>query len=182
MRERPGKPEKYSLAIWNISSNRVRSNFNAAINAIRRTNTKGVYDIHTNSMHYPATTQPTMAIFHQVVDEEAEAPKGSITFPPLSSVAARNLNVTDIYYETPPSGVAPAATEVGSMPDFLAPFRGLAAVSDDIKDLLPPDCREAFDAAVEKEITWKDKWGENAGKGCRREPIIDKGIVPYAMS
>lgn len=38
--------------------------------------------------------------------------------------------------------------------DFLAPFRGLDAVSDDVKECLPPECRESFEQALGREKEW----------------------------
>jgi chromatin structure-remodeling complex protein RSC7 len=56
-------------------------------------------------------------------------------------------------------------------------FNGLSSVSDDIKDELPPECRKAFEEALEKELQWKSKWGTETQFGHRRAPKIDKGMV-----
>jgi len=82
--------------------------------------------------------------------------------------------------EMPPAGFAPAARETHDVPAFLADFQGLGAVSDDIKDLLPPECRAAFDTAAAKERSWKAAWGLEAQFAHRRAPIIDAAIVPYS--
>ena len=155
--------------------------FNAQLNAIRRQYLGGVYDVHTNQMHYPATMQPTQARIVQVQPSDEPDNVESEVFPPLPSRVARNFLVTDIYLETPPSGVASSAYEHSDPSDFLADFRGLGAVSDDIKSLLPEECRKAFDDALEQEKSWKARWGPEAEMARRREPIIDKSIVPYSM-
>lgn len=160
----------------------VYSTFNATINAIRRLNNTGVYDIHTNIMQYPATMQPTRARVEQVAPEDEEATKGSAVFPPVPIRMARNFYIADTYLETPSAGVLPAAHETSDAPDFLAPFNGLGAVSDEIKDLLPPECRKAFDGALGREEVWRSKWGPETEKMSRRQPVIDKAIVPYSMS
>jgi chromatin structure-remodeling complex protein RSC7 len=125
--------------------------------------------------------QPTHARVEQIAPTDEPADTGSKVFPPVPARVARNFMVTDTYYETPPTGVSAAANEDLDPTDFLAPFRGLSAVSDEIKDLLPPDCRVAFDAALEKELEWKKKWGPEAQNASRRAPVIDKSIVPYSM-
>lgn len=158
------------------------STFNATINAIRKMNNTGVYDIHTNTMQYPVTMQPTRARVEQVAPEDEETTKSSAVFPPVPHKLARNFYVVDTYLETPAAGVLPAAYEKSDAPDFLASFNGLGAVSDDIKDLLPPECRKALDGTLEKERVWRSKWGTESEKMSRRQPVIDKAIVPYSMS
>lgn len=138
-------------------------NFNAQINAIRRRNNKGVYDIHTNTMQYPTIMQPTSARIEQIppgADDAAD--DSSQVFPPLSPSIPRNFTVIDTYYENPPAGISAtsydsrsaALTNAGPDSNFLAPFRGLGAVGDDVKDCLPAECREAFEAALARENDW----------------------------
>ena len=163
-------------------------NFNAQINAIRRRNNKGVYDVHTNIIQYPAIMQPTQARIEPVVASDPEGVNESQIFPSLSPSIPRNFMVTDTFFETPPSGIAAVSyesTPKGSVngdngSDFLAPFRGLGAVSDEIKDCLPPECREAFEKAAAQEQNWHAKWGVEASAKSRRDPVIDKAIVPYS--
>jgi chromatin structure-remodeling complex protein RSC7 len=94
--------------------------------------------------------------------------------------------------ETPPAGIAPAAYEVpfrtdpadykaSYSGDFLAPFRGLGSVSQEMRDLLPEECRREFDAAVEREGDWFARWGDEKETKSRRSPLIDKHIVPYSV-
>lgn len=122
--------------------------------------------------------QPTQARVEQLTPEDENAASNSQTFPPVSLKMARNFYVTDTVLETPPTGLAPAAYDKADPTDFLASFNGLGAVSEGIRDLLPADCRSAFDNAVEHENEWKSRWGLEKDTTCRQEPIIDKAIVP----
>lgn len=126
--------------------------------------------------------QPTQARIEQVAPDDEEATRDSVAFPPVSLKMAKNFYIADTYLETPPAGLASAAYDSRDPTDFLASFNGLGAVTDDVKDLLPPECRAAFDAAVENETAWKGRWGPEREKASRREPVIDKAIVPYSMS
>ncbi|KAI0020519.1 chromatin remodelling complex Rsc7/Swp82 subunit-domain-containing protein [Xylariomycetidae sp. FL0641] len=163
---------------WQLEHAREASRFNAEIAAIRRHNQNGVYDVHTNMMQYPATTQPTYARIEQVAD--SSAPTESTRFPPLDPKIPRNFTVVDTYMETPPTGISAAVYEKREVPVFLADFQGLGAVSSDILDDLPPECRQAFDKAVSEEKAWKSKWGPEKVMAHRRAPIIDASVVPYS--
>lgn len=104
------------------------------------------------------------------------------SFPKLNPRIARNFQVLDVQYEPAPRGVAPAIDDItcGTGPaDFLSPFKGLGAVSDDIRDLLPPECRAAFDGALAEENKWKSRWGPESEVCSRGKPVIDRAIVPF---
>ncbi len=167
------------------------------LTAARRNTQNGVYDIHTNAMFYPASMQPTHARIEQVANtgEPADASNGteSTIFTPLKPIVSRNYLVQDIHMETPPAGVSQASYDVPFrhstadraavyQSDFLAPFRGLGAVPDDVKELLPPECRKAFDEALHHEEDWHARWGNEADNMSRGKLVIDKAIVPYSMS
>ncbi|KAL5604331.1 hypothetical protein BROUX41_002304 [Berkeleyomyces rouxiae] len=167
------------------------SMYNSNLNAMRQHQRHGVYDIHTNTMHYPSTFQPTRARAELIpIGDDFDAT--SALFPPLSRRIARNFYVADLVCETPPAGIAPTVSltpAVAAAPnnnnnnkDLLAQFGGLGAVSQEIQDLLPPECREAFDRAKKTEKAWVDKWSTEAEGMSRRQPVIDKAIVPYSMT
>ncbi|KAJ3480223.1 hypothetical protein NLG97_g8120 [Lecanicillium saksenae] len=187
-----GKPEYRKRRVnvndtnWMLEHAREASTFNAGINAIRKLNNTGVYDIHTNVMQYPAYMQPTLARIEQISPDEEEATAAaaaSSRFPVVPYKVARNFLVADTYMDSPVGLQVAAGRDRSSDPaDFLAGYDGLGAVSDEIKDLLPPECRAAFDGAVEKEAAWKKQWGTETEQGARRMPIIDKAIVPYSMT
>lgn len=146
-------------------------------------------------MHYPRIMQPTHARIVQVPNDNSSTSQPSSTstvFPPLKPAIARNFLITDTYLESPAAGVAPAAYDVplrtsapdreaSAAADFLAPFQGLKAVSDDVLELLPEQCRAAFERARGKEEEWFGRWGDEKEVMARREPVVDKAIVPYSM-
>lgn len=176
----PLSPGNRVYCVWQLT---LPSRFNTEINAIRRVNTQnGVYDVHTNQMHQPASMQPTHARVVQMTPEESAADTGSKVFAPLHPSVPRNFSVVDIVYESPAHGISPAVYKPDLDPDhFLAPFQGLSAVSDEIKDLLPPECRVAFDEALAREVAEKARIrGLEAEDSSRRPPVIDKDVVPYS--
>lgn len=134
-------------------------------------------------MQYPTIMQPTQCRIEQVEPEDrASMTQASTLGGPVPLKMSRNFYITDTYLETPPSGIASVVYDRTDKTDLLAPFNGLGAVSDDVKALLPPECRAAFDAAVDNETEWKTRWGPETEKMSRRQPIIDKAIVPYSMT
>ncbi|KAI1126274.1 hypothetical protein F5Y10DRAFT_215252 [Nemania abortiva] len=166
---------------WQLEHAREASRFNAELAAVRRQNIAGVYDVHTNTMQFPAIMQPTHARIEQVIDSPGPTDSdGNLRFPPLDPRIPRNFTVIDTYMETPPTGIASTVYERHEVPAFLAEFQGLGAVSNDILDELPPECREAFDKALGKEKEWKATWGSERTMTHRRDPIIDAAIVPYS--
>lgn len=165
-----------------VTNTGIDSIFNSGINAIRKLNNAGVYDIHTNVMQFPTIMQPTQCRIEQVAPEDQSSAALNGTLPPVPLKMTRNFYITDTYLETPPAGIAPSVYDKSDKTDFLASFNGLGAVPDDVKALLPPECRAAFDAAVDNETGWKAKWGPESEKMSRRQPVIDKAIVPYSMS
>ncbi|KAL8345549.1 hypothetical protein RB601_005551 [Gaeumannomyces tritici] len=193
-------PKKRRVAVndtnWMLEHAREASNFNAILTSMRKANLAGVYDVHTNVMQYPAIMQPTHARVEHVplepaapaepLDTHDDDPPPATLFKPLPPNIPRNFRVVDVALETPPGGVAPVSYDLrpnevgggGDSPDFLSPFRGLAAVPDDVRDLLPAECRAAFDEAVAREKGWHARWGPEREVACRRNPVIDKAIVP----
>ncbi|KAI1363100.1 chromatin remodelling complex Rsc7/Swp82 subunit-domain-containing protein [Xylaria arbuscula] len=168
---------------WQLEHAREASRFNAELAAVRRQNVAGVYDVHTNIMQYPAIMQPTNARIEQVVDSSKSDKSGSDNnprFPPLDHRIPRNFTVIDTYMETPPAGISSAVYEKREVPAFLSDFQGLGAVSQDILEELPAECREAFEKALGQEKAWKAMWGPEKTMTHRRDPIIDAAIVPYS--
>jgi chromatin structure-remodeling complex protein RSC7 len=168
--------------------------------AFRRNNLNGVYDIHTNQMHYPRIMQPTHARIEQVVDSgnnestSQQQPKSTV-FPALNPSISRNFLVMDTHLETPPAGISPAVYDlpfrgdrsnldyqISAEADFLAPFRGLNAVSEEIRALLPEECRIAFDEAREREREWLAKRANEKEATSRKDPVVDKAVVPYSKN
>jgi chromatin structure-remodeling complex protein RSC7 len=104
----------------------------------------------------------------------ADAPPATI-FRPIRPVYSRNFLIVDTLYENPSHsnlgipGPQSFSDDVG--------FPGLSEISDEIKDLLPPECRREFDRALSSELEWKAKWSTEANDSLRRAPVIDKGLI-----
>jgi chromatin structure-remodeling complex protein RSC7 len=146
---------------------------------------EGVYDTHTNAMHYPRITQPTHARWEPVLDDETDSVEKAITnghtadhnqpdsqphsgatiFDKVSTIVARNFMVTDTFFESPAlngagiPGVDGAVLDVGP--------NGLPAVTPEMLELLPVECREALVREKEKETDWKTRWTSEVENGMR---------------
>jgi chromatin structure-remodeling complex protein RSC7 len=140
-------------------------------------------------MQYPKTMQPTHARWEQIDDNEvwakAELNNGHTEdnedgeeksiFTPVKPIYSKNFMIVDTVYESAPAVNLGVPGPDGDTYDL--GFNGLSSVPDDIKDELPPECRKAFDEALEKELQWKSKWGTETQFAHRRAPAIDKGMV-----
>ena len=163
------------------------SRFNAAIGAIRKTNLNGVYDPHTNVMQYPKSMQPTHARWEQINDHEEFDMKHLTNghgedneaiptmFTPVKPIYSKNFMIVDTVYESAPASHLGVPGPDGDAHDL--GFNGLSSISDDIKAELPPECLEAFEKALEKELEWKNRWGTEIENTLRKAPPIDKGVV-----
>lgn len=165
------------------------SSFNAQIGAIRKMNNKGVYDPHTNHMHFPKNMQPTHARWEQVDDYAAEKQKAQVngyrheetetTFAPMPPIVSRNYMVVDTIYESSSQSNPGVPGPDGE--DYDLGTNGLSTISDDLRDELPPDCRKAFEDALVAEKEWKNKWGTEDRDGSRRALRIDKGYFGFGL-
>lgn len=163
------------------------SRFNAAIGAIRKTHLNGIYDPHTNAMQYPKSMQPTHARWEQIDDYAEVEPKTPANeddednqttpsmFTPVKPIYSRNFMIIDTVYESAPASNVGVPGPDGDVHDL--GFNGLSSIPDDIKSELPPECLEAFEKALQKELEWKNRWNTESAETLRREPIIDKGVV-----
>jgi len=131
--------------------------------------------------------QPTHARWEQIDDYEVqekiengemEEPKADETmFTPIDPVISRNYMVVDTVFEAPPYNYPSRLVPGPDGDSFDIGFNGLSGVSDDVKACLPPECRAAFEEALEKETEWKNKWSGEAVDGHRRMPKIFLGQV-----
>jgi chromatin structure-remodeling complex protein RSC7 len=176
------------------------SRFNSTLVFQRRANMDGVYDSHTNLMSYPRITQPTHAKWEEIPHEPLtdgksltngvneltngvksvslnhEEPHRDTIFGPVSSVVARNFLVTDLVYQSPSMSGLGIPGPDGNYYD-VGP-NGLASVPDDVLDVLPPECRQAYEDAKAKETEWRNTWRSETEDGHRAHLKIGFSGVP----
>ncbi|TQN69382.1 Chromatin structure-remodeling complex subunit rsc7, partial [Colletotrichum shisoi] len=157
---------------WQLEHARAASEFNSRINAIRMATLRhGAYDIHTNMMQQPVNMQPTRARVEAVTPGTVSEPNSA--FPTVPSAVQRNFNVVDIVYETPRVGVQSAGRRPAEVPDFLKPFNGILAIGDDIKSMLPPECRDSLERHQADQREFESRFGDEEDKMARGRLIID---------
>ncbi|KAF2453324.1 chromatin remodelling complex Rsc7/Swp82 subunit-domain-containing protein [Lineolata rhizophorae] len=178
---------------WMYEHSLAASRFNSQLAAFRRETMDGVYNPHTNQMHYPEITQPTHARWEEVPPpEEAKEPNGlpnGVTNGAQSHLTnGITSSVTNGEHPNANSAVgSPSATKTIFEPvpgvisrNFLitdtcmqsAPINnigrsGLADVPLEVADCLPPQCRAAFEQAKAREIEWNEQWKSETEAGCR---------------
>lgn len=193
-----GPSGKRKIAItsvnWQLEHARAASRFNSAIQANRRANMSGVYDIHTNTIHYPKIMQPTHAKWEHIPPAEsnssaellsshtngvttltngvgnvslAEQPteNSSSIFYEIPKVVRRNYLVTDTVFESAPMSGLGIPGPDGSSRD-VGP-NGLPDVDEETLALLPPECRTALLDVKKKEVEWKTMWSTETDDGAR---------------
>jgi chromatin structure-remodeling complex protein RSC7 len=162
-------------AIANISSR-----FNSVLTAVRRENSEGHYDIHTNTVQWPNTTQPTHARWetvepgrgHGAKDRQGDPADGingaehdtdqelSTMFKHLDPIYPRNFMICDFTLE--------GATESKFGPPGLdTDPQSLSSVPRDVLDELPAECRHAFEKAKQREMAWRARWKTESADGYR---------------
>jgi chromatin structure-remodeling complex protein RSC7 len=161
------------------------SRFNSSLAANRKASSDGVYDLHTNLIHYPKNTQPTHAKWEQLPLSDAgiEDDKRTLTngsthlangfhhlatntiFDPVPRVISRNFLVTDTVFVSPPQDgfgtPGPNGTSLDIGPN------GLPDATDHVLNELPEHCRNALLEAKAKETAWKNNWGFETEDGLR---------------
>jgi chromatin structure-remodeling complex protein RSC7 len=166
------------------------SNYNSMIAASRKANLDGVYDPHTNMMHYPKIMQHTHVRWEQVTDEVEDAHMANgishltngvngvhlngtrhdevhhnTIFPPVKPIVSRNFLVVDTVFESPSySGMGIPGPDGDALD---VGTNGLSTIGGDILAELPADCRRALEEAKEREMQWKSKWGSEHRDGAR---------------
>jgi len=175
----PGKRRiQITSANWQYEHAHAASRFNSSLVAQRRAAWDGIYDPHTNAMHYPKSTQPTHVKWEQIRDEEEETvdekvPNGTSDeqhkakklFSKVPDVVNRNFMVTDTVFVSPSiSGLGIPGMD-GDTYD-IGP-NGLPEVTEEILEELPDECRDALLAAKQKEYEWKTTWSNETENGLR---------------
>ncbi|KAF2145005.1 uncharacterized protein K452DRAFT_324802 [Aplosporella prunicola CBS 121167] len=93
----PGKRKiNITSANWQFEHARAASRFNSNLVAVRRLNVDGIYDPHTNQMHYPKIMQPTHARWEQLpVAPDASDNEAVLEEPQLTNGASNLPNGVD---------------------------------------------------------------------------------------
>jgi chromatin structure-remodeling complex protein RSC7 len=149
--------------------------------ASRRESQEGHYDIHSNTVQWPRTMQPTHARWETVepgetgrrraeqnselLDENNSA-EGDVDqelsslFKQLDPVYPRNFMIHDLYLEgAPESKFGPPGLDNDP--------QSLSSIPHDVLDDLPPNCRQAFKEAKKRELLWRSQWSTESVDGKR---------------
>lgn len=146
----------------------------------RRENKEGHYDIHTNTIQWPRAMQPTHARWETIewegVDGEEDGQKQlsngihgaeqdverehTSIFKELSPVYPRNFMISDLCLEGAPE------SKFGS-PGLDNDPQSLSNIPHDVLDELPAECRQAFEEARSREMSWRSKWSTEGRDGNR---------------
>ncbi|EXJ82908.1 hypothetical protein A1O3_06724 [Capronia epimyces CBS 606.96] len=146
---------------WMLEHAREASRFNSMLAATRLDNVKGVYDIHTNAMHWPSHMQPTHARWEVVDDEKTpDTPEQTSKLPHLDPVYGRNFRIHDFCLESTPESWfgTPGSGEEGE---------GCFSIPATILEELPSDCLRALEEAKACEAEWRGKWHTEQEDGLR---------------
>ncbi|KAI9704346.1 MAG: hypothetical protein M1836_007208 [Candelina mexicana] len=181
---------------WMFEHAREASRFNSSLAAIRRQNLDGLYEPHTNIMHYPAITQPTHARWEQLPTESItpgwngeELLKGTLatTNGVVDLTESSNAQFEGLPQDTIFTPVAPIYTRNFMVTDtyFITPpisglgvpgtdadsvdvgLKGLVEAADEVLTDLPIECRRAFQDAKAQEWEWKHGWSAEADQAAR---------------
>lgn len=173
---------------WQFMHAREASRFNSLLTMSRAQNLNGVYDYNTNMMFYPKIMQPTHAKWEHIppgadgVDEKPLTngltnghPNGEhdstantdTIFSKVPVAISRNFKVIDTVYTAPPISHAGYPGPDGHVEDPTSGPNGLSTVSQELIDVLPADCRVAFEAARATELNWKRQWDTEANSAHR---------------
>ena len=178
MLEQPG--ELWPRSAMSATMANSFSRFNSSLAAVRRENNDGVYDIHTNILQWPKTMQPTHARWTSVEQERADGQgdekmkdanginadqhdtdqQSSSIFKELDPVYPRNFMIHDLVLEgAPESRFGPPGLDNDP--------QSLSSLSCDVLDELSADCRQAFEEAKARELSWRSRWSTESTDGAR---------------
>lgn len=198
-----GKLRKSNITTtnWMLEHALNASNFNSTLRSARQATDSGVYEPHTNLMHYPTNTQPTSAKWEHVSasgapltsrpesttrgysptathittdDSAAEQTPSNSMFEPVSSLVSRNYVVVDTHLQT-----APLTGLTLLQPNMHLGYTGagLPDVSEDDLTNLPDECRVALAAAKQAEAEWRSRWPNEQIAGLRGRLRIGVGGI-----
>ena len=163
----------------------------------RREALNGVYDIHTNMMHYPQIMQPTHARWEQVFPKSTVTAHGEFLLPnetqgdDIINVLDDAMNIdgevskskTDTNFSSVPPVISRnymvADTYFTGPPQPDMPYPGpdgdmydigprdLTHVTQDVIDELDDYCKTEFHQARIRQIQWKEQWRGEREDGAR---------------
>lgn len=159
----------------------------------RRGAANGVYDIHTNVMHYPRNTQPTHARWERIPETEesvsttmngdhssnytngdiptkSQVEHEETIFAKVPPSISRNFMVNDIMYVSPAMPDMPYPGPDGEVMDEFD--TSLSSVPQELIDLLDDQQRRDFLQARGFESEWKTRWKTEAEDKLRGELYI----------
>lgn len=198
---KPGEIKKRKVPLtsvnWMLEHAREASRFNSILSANRRANLDGVYDVHTNLLHYPKIMQPTHASWERLPSPPPEQPRekaltngttngdvvmsdhdsSQLIMPTPDPFVTRNFMVVDHVYVTPPMSNLGIPGVDGATWDIGTP--GLVDIPQEAIDSLTPEERSDFLAARGREAQWKGMWNDEAQDG--RRPGKN-GLKPVKIS
>jgi chromatin structure-remodeling complex protein RSC7 len=193
MRERRGKftfrSSSSPALFWSIANSCITSRFNSLLQTARKENNAGIYEVHTNIMHYPAIMQPTHAYWEAIEPEpstnglaklaitngttpssptEEEATEPSI-FPNPPAIYTRNFLITDTLLTAPKhtSLTLPSTTNSSVLAPEHIGIPSLEDTPDDILALLPEDCKKAFLEERKERKEWAGAFADETTGGMR---------------
>jgi chromatin structure-remodeling complex protein RSC7 len=178
MPERQGELRQMTV-VFDARAN-ICSRFNTTLAAARQDNNQGHYDVHTNTIQWPRSMQPTHARWENAELDGAdgrENDEGKLVdepnadgddtdkelcahFKKLDPVYPRNFMIHDLYLKG-------AGDSRFGPPGLDHDPQSLSSLPSDILDELPPDCRQTFEEAKNREISWRSRWSTEMTDGKR---------------
>jgi len=140
------------------------------------TNTPEINGVNDTKKYITKSNQDTDIEMTDAQSLESTQPKPDTIFAPVNPIYSRNYLIVDTVYETPPTGNTVGIPGPDSN-SYDIGFNGLSNISAEIRDLLPEECRKAFELAVDGEVEWKGRWGTEGVDGKRAELVIHKGFI-----
>ncbi|KAI9892391.1 MAG: Phosphoacetylglucosamine Mutase [Vezdaea aestivalis] len=183
-------------ANWMLEHARACTQYNASLNDRRRGAWAGSYDIYTNSVQFPAHTQPTRAHWEFVKDEPLESPpqangltngnndtvltNGHLEdevavetppkFPPVPPLYSRNYAIIDTVFSNPPPGVVTSAATSSDINGFAS--TSLLDIDEDLVALVPPENLTSLQETRAAAKAYQSGFGTETTDGMRARPRL----------
>ena len=175
------------------------SRFNASLTGSRQRIRQGVYDVHTNMLHFQKSMQPSHVQWMSVPPSKPfsnsrtpaerlagwpttndavheESTENHTEFAATASVVARNFMVTDLYYHPPSNPSLGYPGSDAEIWDINPP--GLSQVPREVLAELPNENLRAFHEKLQQELEWQGTWREETSDACRSSLRITYNTNP----